>query len=909
MANYDLGTAHGKVQIDYDAGPLKKTKQDLDDVKGKGTSAGAALKKTGDAMGVAGLAVTAGIGLAIKATANFEKSISGIGAVTGATGGQLDQVRTKALQLGRDTAFSASQAADAMGELAKAGISLPDIMNGAADATVALAAAGGIALPDAARIASNAMNQFALKAQEMPKVADLIAGAANASAIDVHDFGMSLSQVGAVAHSMGLSLDDTAAAIAVLGNAGIKGSDAGTSLKQMLISLANPTSKARDLMEQLGFAAFDSQGKLKPLDQIAGGLQNSMKNLTPEARNAALSIIFGSDAARAGAVFFQNGASGVDKMSAAMAKIKAADVAKARMNNLSGSVEQLKGSIETAAIKFGEMGQGPMKSLVDSITKLINAFTNLSNGTQQTILVMVASLGGLALFGAGLIKTVRGVQELIAVLKVLKVTSALSAVFSALSAGVGILNGSLLTLAANPVVITIILIVAAVALLIAGIILLWRHSETFRSIVIGAWRGIQAVIKAVVAVCITAFHGLQKGFDGLMVGVRAVKTAWDAVWGFMAPIVRVTFRVIAAIIRVVFAIIKGAVLAGLAVLKTAWNVWLFFAPIVQAAMNLIIAIIRLAIAIIKLIIIVILVALKIAWEVFWTGLTTAVKFAWKLVTAIIRTAINFIVSQFKNGVALWRAIINGVVKAIHALINTWIGQKIVAVIRGAVNVIKSIWNGLVSLATTVGRFFVAVYNAIRNPVAKALSYIGGIGGKIVGYFKNAGKWLLNAGKNIILGLINGITSKINALRGFLGDITNKIKSWKGPPAKDAILLVDNGADIMQSLMDGIAARVPELEAMLGKIGPGNIAQAVSRNETINAAVGATAGATSSRTAIATSPAIASGSTALTIDHAALVQALKAAGVGEMTVELDGEKISRNSERSSGRRTAQRRRVQ
>lgn len=909
MANYDLGTAHGKVQIDYDTGPLKKTKQDLDDVKGKGTSTGTALKKTGDVMGAAGLAVAAGIGLAIKATADFEKSVSAIGAVTGATGGQLDQVRAKALQLGRDTAFSASQAADAMGELAKAGISLPDIMNGAADATVALAAAGGVALPEAATLASNAMNQFALKAQDMPKVADLIAGAANASAIDVHDFGMSLSQVGAVAHSMGLSLDDTAAAIAVLGNAGIKGSDAGTSLKQMLISLANPTNKARDLMSELGFAAFDAQGKLKPLDQIAGGLQNSMKNMTPQARNAALAIIFGSDAARAGAIFFQNGAAGVDKMSAAMAKVKAADVAKARMNNLSGSVEQLKGSIETAAIKFGEMGQGPMKSLVDSITKLINAFTNLSSGTQQTILIMVASLGGLALFGAGLIKTVRGVQELIAVLRTLKVIAGVQAVFSALSAGIGILNGSLLTLAANPVVLTIILIVAAVALLVTGIILLWRHSETFRNIVLGVWRGIQTVIQAVVAVCIAAFHGLQKGFDGLMVGVRAVKTAWDAVWGFMAPIVRVAFNVVAAIIRVVFAIIKGVVLAGLAILKTAWNVWLFFAPIVQAAMNLIIAIIRLAIAVIKLILVVILVALKIVWTEFWTSLTTAVKFAWSIVTAIIRAAINFIVGQFKNGVALWKAIINVAVRAIHAIINSWIGQKIVGIIRSAIRVIIGIWNSLKSLAATVGRFFVAVYNAVSGPVGKVLGLLKGIGGKIVGYFKNAGKWLLNAGKNIILGLINGITNKINALRNFLGDITNKIKSWKGPPAKDAILLVDNGADIMQSLMDGIAARVPELEAMLSKIGPGNIVQSVSRNETINAAVGTTAGATSSRTAIATAPALASGRNTVTIDHAALVQALKAAGVGEATVELDGEKISRNSERSSGRRTAQRRRVQ
>lgn len=908
MANYDLGTAHGKVEINYDTGPLKKTKQDLDDVKSKGTSTGQAFDKTARGMGRSGLVIAAGFGLALKATADFEKSISGIGAVTGATGDQLDQVRAKALQLGRDTSFSASQAADAIGELAKAGISLPDIMNGAADATVALAAAGGVALPEAATLAANAMNQFNLSAKEMPKVADLIAGAANASAIDVSDFGQALSQVGAVAHSMGLSLGDTATAIAVLGNAGIKGSDAGTSLKQMLISLANPTKKSADLMKELGFNAFDAQGHLKPLDAIAQGLQGSMKNLTPQARNAALSIIFGSDAARAGAVFFQNGAAGVDKMSAAMAKVKAADVAKKRMDNLSGSVEQLKGSVETAAIKFGEMGQGPLKTLIDSITRLVNSFSDLSSGTQQTILVMVASLGGLALFGAGLIKTVRFVQELVAVLRVLKVIQGISTVFSVLSSGVGLLNGALAALAANPIALAIALIVIAVAALVVGIIILWKKSETFRSIVIGVWDAIKTATLAVVAVCITAFHGLQKGFDGLMVGVRAIKAVWDAIWSVMAPVVKVAMGIITAVITAAFSILKAVFLVNMAIFKAAWQVWLFFAPILRAVWNLIVAIIKLAIAIIKLLLVVWLVALKVIWDSFWLAISTIVRVAWSVVAAIIRTAINVIVGIFRTGVAIWKAIINAIVRAIHAIMNSWIGQKIVGVVRSGVNVIIKIFNGLKSLAATIGRYFKAVYDAVSGPVGKVLKLLGGIGGKIVGYFKNAGKWLVTAGRNIIVGLINGITSMIRRLTGLLGSITDKIRKAKGPPKRDKILLVDNAHLIMEGLMRGFRDRIPELEKMLGKIGPGNIATSIARNETINASVSGTLG-----NATASIPAAArvanAQAVAATIDHNALVAALKAAGVGEATLELDGDRVSRSVERNSGRRTSQRRRVQ
>jgi TP901 family phage tail tape measure protein len=164
----------------------------------------------------------------------------------------MDQLRNKALQLGKDTSFSASEAASAIEELVKQGISVPDVMNGAADATVALAEAGELELPRAAEIASNAMNQFKLSAQDLPHVADLLAGAANASSASVGDLGSALEYVGPVAHSMGLSIDDTTGALAILANNGIKGTEAGTQLRGMLLGLTPTTNKQSEAFKKLG---------------------------------------------------------------------------------------------------------------------------------------------------------------------------------------------------------------------------------------------------------------------------------------------------------------------------------------------------------------------------------------------------------------------------------------------------------------------------------------------------------------------------------------------------------------------------------------------------------------------------------------------------------------------------------
>lgn len=331
------------------------------------------------AAGVAG--VTAALGGAVKEASDFEKTMSGVAAVSGATAGELKQLADLALKLGADTSFSAKEAAEGLEELTKAGVSMGDIMGGAAKASLDLAAAGGVSVADAATIAANAMNQFSIKGSEMGHIADLIAGAANASALDVNDFKYSLQAAGAVAATVGFSFDDLAQAIAVMGQAGITGSDAGTSLKTMMMGLQPQTKEQTKLFRDLGLmtkdganAFFDASGKVKSMAEVAQVLQGALKGQTEQQKLATLETLFGSDAIRAAAVMAKAGASGFEDMAAAMGKVSAADVAEKRLDNLAGSIEKFWGSVSTAAIVVGSKLTPMVRSLVDFGTSTLNAW-------------------------------------------------------------------------------------------------------------------------------------------------------------------------------------------------------------------------------------------------------------------------------------------------------------------------------------------------------------------------------------------------------------------------------------------------------------------------------------------------------------------------------------------------------
>jgi TP901 family phage tail tape measure protein len=340
----------------------------------------------------------AGIGLAaVKAQGSFEQSINLLGVNAGVGGASLTKMADQAKQLGADTVFSASEAADAMLELAKSGFKPAEISGGGVQATMALAATEGLALADAATITGNAMNTFGIKADKASLIADALAGASAASSASVSSLSQALSQVGPGAKNAGLTLQDTVGVLAAFDQAGIKGSDAGTSLKTMLARLVPSTNSARKAMDRYNLSFVNSDGSFKDITQIAGQLQKRLGGLTEAQKTAALTTIFGSDATRAASVLIDEGAKGIGKyVTATKQQGKAQELADARMKGTAGAIEQMKGSIDTASIALGEALAPTVVTVAKKVQGLANWFSSLDSGTQHTIGTigaLVAALG------------------------------------------------------------------------------------------------------------------------------------------------------------------------------------------------------------------------------------------------------------------------------------------------------------------------------------------------------------------------------------------------------------------------------------------------------------------------------------------------------------------------------------
>lgn len=329
------------------------------------------------------------IGGAITKSADFEARMSSIKAVTGSSAETMKQFHDAAVKAGADTAFSATEAADAIEELAKAGVSTKDILNGGLTGALNLATAGELDLKEAAEIASTALNAFKRDNLSVVDAANQLAGAANASATDVHELKYGLSAVAPVASGLGLSFKDTTNALAVFAQNGLKGSDAGTSLKTMLMNLQPQTKAQTNMMKELGIITedgsnrfFTAEGKIKSFAEVSQVLKESLSGLTEQQQQQALKTMFGTDAVRAATIAMNEGADGANKMQAEISKVTAAQVAAEKLNNLKGAIEGLSGSFETLQIKLGESVLPLFTTIVKYVDKLVDKFSQ-SQGIQN----------------------------------------------------------------------------------------------------------------------------------------------------------------------------------------------------------------------------------------------------------------------------------------------------------------------------------------------------------------------------------------------------------------------------------------------------------------------------------------------------------------------------------------------
>lgn len=549
---------------------LKKIKVSMEEIKGKDgkldwsglKKGGAATKALGEGITELGSSMTLGLtvpivaagGAATSVAANFDDAMSQVRGALGDASADMDGLRDLALQLGADTVFSATESAQAMVELAKGGLTEAQIKGGALAASMDLAAAGQLNLADAAATTVQMMGSFGLEAGDATRIANALAGAANASSADVSDLTQAMSQCSAQASLAGWSLEDTAAALALFADHGVKGSDAGTSLKTMLQRLAAPTDQAAEAIAAYGLNIRDSNGKMKDISGIADELTGKLGSLSDAERDAALQTIFGSDASRAAAILMQSGSEGLAKYIAATNDATAAEaMANAQKGELSWALENMGGAIESASIAFGTALAPAITAVAGVIGNVAEAFASLPAGVQTgiaVVLALVAALGPL-----------------------LMVIGSVVAALPAISEGFAVLGGALAIPLAPAAA-----VVAAIAAIAAAIYAAWTTSETFRAAVMA---GVDAISSKVQEICAFLAPYVQAFVDQI---VSTVQVAMDT----LGPIIGAVLTVIVSTVVPILTSIMDTVANVLAtILATVTNVMAAVSTVIQGAWQII----------------------------------------------------------------------------------------------------------------------------------------------------------------------------------------------------------------------------------------------------------------------------------------------------------------------------------
>jgi TP901 family phage tail tape measure protein len=394
----DIGAATGNIVIGFDPSGVNAAESSLKNLGDTASGTTGKMAALGPAMGAVGIAGVGMFASAIDSAATFEFQMDAVAASLGVIPGSsaeadaaMKALTDTAMRIGAETKYSANEAGLAMEELAKIGVSTDDIVGGVADATTSLAAAIDVDLASAATAIGQNINAFGLEASDAADITDTLTAAINGSALDLTAFNAGMRQLSPIMNMAGQSLEDTAAAVAYFSNFGLKGADVGVSLARAMENLASPTDEGEAALLQLGIAAFDAQGAFVGWPDLMDQLSGAMGDMSYEQQQQILTTIAGAEAADVLALSIQNGGDGLREMTAQVqANGQAQDQANARMDNFSGAMEQLKGSLEGVAIILGSALTPFLRILADALTEVVNAFFTLSPELQKAISIFGA---------------------------------------------------------------------------------------------------------------------------------------------------------------------------------------------------------------------------------------------------------------------------------------------------------------------------------------------------------------------------------------------------------------------------------------------------------------------------------------------------------------------------------------
>lgn len=755
-----------------------KTYQKLTKIRDAATDFGKAAQDVGKSMSKKLTAPILGAGgIVSKFAMDFDSEMSKVKAISGASGDEFDQLRNKAREMGAKTKFSATEAAQAMSYMAMAGWDNKQMLDGI-DGIMNLAAASGEDLALTSDIVTDAITAFGLSAKDSSHFVDVLAATSSSSNTNVAMMGETFKYAAPIAGTLGYSIEDTALAIGLMANAGIKGSQAGTALRSGLTRLASPTKEVEKGMEMLGLSIEDVQGK--PLDETLRIFRKSFKDLDGTQQAQAASLIFGKNAMSGMLGIIQASEGDYNKLSQAISGADGAalDMATTMQDNLGGDLEKLKSAAEELAISFGELLMPALRDVVDRVREFVDKLNAMPDSTKQVLLDIA---GFVAVLGP-----------------VIFIVGKISSGIGLISGALAVMQGSMV--GATPAMIGLakmfefikfafiglktMILAHPIAALIIGVLtiaipLIIKNWDSIKEFLVGAWESIKEIASNV-------WTGIAEFFSGIWNGV---KEAWAAFWDPIGVWINEKIQAIVDTVKPIFDTFINVFKVGWMIIEEIFNTsWELISGFFRENWASLVEIANMVFNPLKDFITAIWEGIKTATMSVWNAISGWIKGVWQAISDFARPIFDGIkafisgiwegiksaTSTAWNGIkttlsGIWQGIsnfarpifegiknfISGVWQAISTTTaNVWNGIK---------NTTTSIWNGIKSTISSI-------WEGIKSAVSSAVNSVSSTISNIWNGIKNTTSSIWN-------GIKNSITGPINAARDAVGRAIDRIKSF------------------------------------------------------------------------------------------------------------------------------------
>ena len=773
--------------------------------------------------------VIGGVGVAaVKTAADFDSAMSQVAAVSGATGKDFDALRNKAREMGAKTKFSATEAAEAMNYMAMAGWKTEDMLSGI-EGIMNLAAASGEDLATTSDIVTDALTAFGLSAKDSGHFADILAAASSNANTNVSMMGETFKYCAPIAGALGFSAEDTAEAIGLMANAGIKSSQAGTALRTIMNNLAGDVKISGKAIGDVTIATTNADGSMRDLSDILADCRSAFGSLTESEKAHAAESLVGKNAMSGFLALMNAGEGDIEKLSSAIENCdgSAEKMAMTMQDNLTGQITILKSQLQELAISFGDILMPAIRSIVSKLQGFVDKLNGMDEGTKRTVVtiaLLVASIGPLLIIiGTAISKIGVAMQGFV------KLANGISKLKVAVQGGAGVLGK--LGAALGGISAPVLAVVAVIAVLVAAFVHLWKTNEGFRDAIIGTWTRIKDTISGFCQGIVDRLNALGFQFTNI---VDVLKTVWDGFCQVLAPIFEGVFNNIANILSTVTGVITGILDIFIGIFTGNWSqAWNGIKEIFSSIWNGISSFFTNILNVIKGVADVVLGWFGTSWNEVWTNIKTFFEGIWNGIATFFTTIWETLKNVVTVGIMAIGSILSAAFDIItlpfrfiwenckEIIISVWdaIKSKVTTVIHAVASVISTVMNAIKTVFSTV-------WNAIKTVVTTVVNAIKSVVTTVFTAIKSTTTTVWNAIKTAVTTPVNAIkstvTSVFNSVKSAVASIFNGIKStatsvWNGiktaitTPIEAAKNKVKSVVDAIKGFFSGMKISLPHIK--------------------------------------------------------------------------------------------------